>query len=265
MKYKQTVYITSENTHTHTHTHTHTNLQSVFCSDVVCGQMSKKTSLSNTYGWARAEVLGALVNSVFLIALCFTILVEAIQRLTHSHPIEHVDSMIYVGVAGFIVNVLGLILFYSYGQEQSTEDRGECQLDDSSQENSPGTNTCTTMTDTCTTVTDTSTTVTDRYTTVTDTCTTVTDRYTTVTDTCTTMTDTCTTVTDTYTTVTDTSTTVTDSNYSVAVMSRARYTVRRSTVRHIIFCLLLIFSRPCNLRFFHFHLLHLHSVTYSLL
>jgi len=84
--------------------------------------MSKKHSRKNTYGWARAEVLGALVNSVFLIALCFTIFVEAIQRLTHSHTIEKVDSMIFVGVAGLVINVLGLILFYSYGR--TSKDRG---------------------------------------------------------------------------------------------------------------------------------------------
>jgi len=77
--------------------------------------MSKKTSQQNTFGWARAEVLGALVNSVFLVALCFTILVEAIQRLTHGHEIDHIDSMIYVGIAGLVINVIGLLLFYQQG------------------------------------------------------------------------------------------------------------------------------------------------------
>ncbi|KAK9765970.1 Zinc resistance conferring protein [Basidiobolus ranarum] len=33
-----------------------------------------------TYGWQRAEVIGALINGVFLIALCFSIFIEAIQR-----------------------------------------------------------------------------------------------------------------------------------------------------------------------------------------
>jgi len=77
--------------------------------------MSKKTSPKNTFGWARAEVLGALINSVFLVALCFTIFVEAIQRLTNVHEIEHIDSMIYVGVAGLVINVIGLLLFYEQG------------------------------------------------------------------------------------------------------------------------------------------------------
>ena len=33
-----------------------------------------------TYGLQRAEVLGALINGVSLLALSFTILVQAIQR-----------------------------------------------------------------------------------------------------------------------------------------------------------------------------------------
>ena len=43
-------------------------------------RMSPKEWSKNTYGWARAEVVGALINSVFLCALCFSITVEAVQR-----------------------------------------------------------------------------------------------------------------------------------------------------------------------------------------
>lgn len=44
-------------------------------------QIAKKAGNSTyTYGWQRAEVIGALVNAVFLIALCFTIFIEAIKR-----------------------------------------------------------------------------------------------------------------------------------------------------------------------------------------
>ena len=41
--------------------------------------MSPKTWNKNTFGFARAEVLGALSNAVFLVALCFSILVEALK------------------------------------------------------------------------------------------------------------------------------------------------------------------------------------------
>ena len=48
----------------------------------------------NTFGWARAEVLGALVNAVFLIALCFTIFVEALVRMTESEEINDPGAII---------------------------------------------------------------------------------------------------------------------------------------------------------------------------
>lgn len=44
-------------------------------------KMSPKKWSKNTFGWARAEVLGALVNAVFLVALCFSITIEACKRL----------------------------------------------------------------------------------------------------------------------------------------------------------------------------------------
>jgi hypothetical protein len=33
-----------------------------------------------SFGWQRAEILGALINGVFLLALCFSIFLEAVQR-----------------------------------------------------------------------------------------------------------------------------------------------------------------------------------------
>jgi len=88
---------------------------------VADGQISKKGSRKNTFGWARAEVLGALVNAVFLVAMCFTIFVEAIERLTHAHEVEHVDMLIYVGIAGLVINVVGLMLFSGHGHSHGTD------------------------------------------------------------------------------------------------------------------------------------------------
>jgi Co/Zn/Cd efflux system component len=74
-------------------------------------QISKWTSKKNTYGWARAEVVGALVNSVFLLALCFTIFVEAVTRLFEDEHIENPKLLLIVGSVGLAINVVGLILF----------------------------------------------------------------------------------------------------------------------------------------------------------
>lgn len=75
-------------------------------------QMSPKKWSKNTFGWARAEVLGALVNAVFLTALCFSILVESLKRLYENEPIHNPQMMLYVGVIGLVVNVIGLFLFH---------------------------------------------------------------------------------------------------------------------------------------------------------
>ena len=40
-------------------------------------RLSGRPWRSSTFGYARAEVLGALVNAVFLVALCFTIVIDS--------------------------------------------------------------------------------------------------------------------------------------------------------------------------------------------
>ena len=65
-----------------------------------------------TYGWQRAEILGALINGVFLLALCFTIFVEAIERFFNPVDIDKPELVLYVGSAGLVVNLLGLVLFH---------------------------------------------------------------------------------------------------------------------------------------------------------
>ncbi|KAM6459673.1 proton-coupled zinc antiporter SLC30A1 [Liasis olivaceus] len=74
-----------------------------------------RATKKNTFGWVRAEVMGALVNAVFLTALCFTILLEAIERFTEPHEIEQPLVVIGVGAAGLLINVLGLCLFHQHG------------------------------------------------------------------------------------------------------------------------------------------------------
>lgn len=45
-------------------------------------QLSAKSEADDkyTYGWHRAEILAALVNGVFLLALCFSVSLEALER-----------------------------------------------------------------------------------------------------------------------------------------------------------------------------------------
>src|SRR6476620_8117931 len=65
-----------------------------------------------TYGWQRAETLGALVNAVFLLSLCFSIFLQAIQRFFQPVPITQPLTVLIVGGIGLAVNILGLFLFH---------------------------------------------------------------------------------------------------------------------------------------------------------
>lgn len=78
-------------------------------------KMSPKKWSKSTFGWARAEVLGALVNAVFLIALCFSIFVESVKRFYQPEEIRDPVLILYVGAAGLFVNIIGLFLFHDHG------------------------------------------------------------------------------------------------------------------------------------------------------
>lgn len=72
-----------------------------------------------TFGWARAEVLGALVNAVFLVALCFSIFVEALKRIIMPEHIEQPKLVLVTGAIGLFVNLIGLFLFHQTGHGHS--------------------------------------------------------------------------------------------------------------------------------------------------
>ncbi|XP_074038808.1 solute carrier family 30 member 1 [Leptinotarsa decemlineata] len=78
-------------------------------------KMSPKKWAKNTFGWARAEVLGALVNAVFLVALCFSITVEACKRFIEVETIHDPQLLVIVGGVGLLVNLIGLLLFHEHG------------------------------------------------------------------------------------------------------------------------------------------------------
>lgn len=78
----------------------------------------------NTYGYQRAEVFGALINAVLLIALCVWIAIEAIGRLVT--PSEHEVAgglMLAVAVTGLVANAISMWLL-SAAQRTSINVRG---------------------------------------------------------------------------------------------------------------------------------------------
>jgi len=77
-----------------------------------------------TFGYQRAEVLGALANGVILIVLSIWIAVEAVQRLIDPGEVEVAGGvMLTVSVVGLIANAIALWLLSS-AQRTSINVRG---------------------------------------------------------------------------------------------------------------------------------------------
>jgi len=86
---------------------------------------NQKTDSKNyTYGWQRAETLGALVNGVFLVALCLSIFLEAIQRFVEPQEVSNPKLVLIVGCFGLASNILGLFLFHDHGHSHGGHSHG---------------------------------------------------------------------------------------------------------------------------------------------
>src|SRR5215469_18797097 len=72
---------------------------------------SRPPSATKTYGYHRAGVLAALVNSLSLVGVAFFIFYEAVRRIRSPEQV-HAGMMIAVAAAGVIMNgVIALLLF----------------------------------------------------------------------------------------------------------------------------------------------------------
>jgi zinc transporter 1 len=81
---------------------------------LVAVRISRRRSDINTYGWVRAEVVGANVNTVFLLALSLTIVFDAIERYIQPQAISNPTLLLIVGSIGLGINIIGLFLFQGF-------------------------------------------------------------------------------------------------------------------------------------------------------
>ena len=64
------------------------------------------------FSWVRAQELGAMVNCILLMSLCFTILVQAVKRLIEMEEIARDKLKLYiiVGIIGLAINLMALMI-----------------------------------------------------------------------------------------------------------------------------------------------------------
>jgi cobalt-zinc-cadmium efflux system protein len=83
---------------------------------------ARPATARRTFGYARAEILAAMANSVLLLALAGFILAEAIERLMSPQRVQP-GLLIVLGVVALVINV-GSLLLLRRGQAESLNVRG---------------------------------------------------------------------------------------------------------------------------------------------
>ncbi|KFA54951.1 hypothetical protein S40293_02322 [Stachybotrys chartarum IBT 40293] len=90
----------------------------------------KATTDEFTFGWVRAEILGAFFNAVFLIALCVSIILEALTRFVEPPEIGNPKLILIVGSAGLFSNLVGFFVLGGHGHSHGHEDEHDHDHDD---------------------------------------------------------------------------------------------------------------------------------------
>jgi cobalt-zinc-cadmium efflux system protein len=71
----------------------------------------KKATTSKTYGYKRAEIIAAFINSATLIGVAIFLIIEAIERF--SSPIEiQADIVIWFAIASIVINFLSVVILH---------------------------------------------------------------------------------------------------------------------------------------------------------
>ncbi len=83
----------------------------------IANRLSKKKSTEKqTYGYKRAEILSAFINSATLIAIAIYLIVEAIERFISPQPVNY-NIVIYFALGSIIVNLISVIILHSDSKE----------------------------------------------------------------------------------------------------------------------------------------------------
>lgn len=77
-----------------------------------------------TFGYKRAEIVGAAINCTFLLASCVFITISAIERFFNYEDTEIREKFWYllgVALGGLIINIIGIFMFHSHDHDHSHE------------------------------------------------------------------------------------------------------------------------------------------------
>ena len=79
----------------------------------------KVLKANNTFGWSRAELMGGLINAIFLLALCLIIFIESLKKFIEPSAVDRPLIVCIVGGIGLAMNVMQLCLLGEDGHGHS--------------------------------------------------------------------------------------------------------------------------------------------------
>ena len=75
---------------------------------------SRPASFQMTYGYHRAEILGAMTSILLIWGLLIWLFIEAIHRIVHPEPIDG-EIMLITAVVGLGCNIVNIFLLHGCG------------------------------------------------------------------------------------------------------------------------------------------------------
>ncbi|KAI8937938.1 hypothetical protein NX059_005621 [Plenodomus lindquistii] len=88
---------------------------------------SKTSPDSLSFGWARAQLLGAFFNGAFLLALGLSILLQSIERFVSIQHVENPKLVLIVGSVGLTLNLISALFLHEHDHDH---DHGGATLGD---------------------------------------------------------------------------------------------------------------------------------------
>ena len=94
----------------------------------IVGIVALKLSMASanselTFGWQRAEVVGALFSVIFLICITLWLVVEAVDRVLEPGEID-ADIMMFIAVVGLIFNLIQMQILHDDHSHGGGEEGG---------------------------------------------------------------------------------------------------------------------------------------------
>ncbi len=96
--------------------HNFSDVISLILSYITNRLAKRKSTVKQTYGYKRAEILAAFVNSVTLIAIALYLIFEAVERFLNPEPVG-ADIVIYFALGSIVINLLSVIILHKDSKE----------------------------------------------------------------------------------------------------------------------------------------------------